>query len=172
MASTTSTQPLSDYSNHESVESYTMSNVAEDEPQSPQNTVELRPITRQRQIIILISSFLTICITIGLNQSYGVFQSYYISTSQTMLPKNTINEGALVAFVGTLGSGLTWAGSIVVNPMMSRLGTKGSRYICMMGVVFMSLGFGLASVCKEVRQPFQHSLNHLLNSYIRSGNFD
>lgn len=151
MAHATATHPLPDFSNHVVNETNLMDILTVDEPQSPQNAFELRPVTRQRRITILISSFLTICITIGLNQSYGVFQSYYISETQTMLPKSTVNEGALVAFVGTLGSGLTWAGSVVVNPMMARLGTKGSKHICMMGVAFMSLGFGLASVCKEVR---------------------
>ncbi|KAM3075543.1 hypothetical protein ACMFMG_007685 [Clarireedia jacksonii] len=118
----------------------------------PQDAIELRPITRQRQILVLISSFLAICITVGLNQSYGVFQSYYISPTQTMLPKSTINDGALVAFIGTLGSGLTWAGSIVVNPMMTRLGDQASKYICGVGVVCMSLGLGLASLGTQVWQ--------------------
>ncbi|RAL67714.1 hypothetical protein DID88_008452 [Monilinia fructigena] len=71
---------------------------------------------------------------------------------QNVLPKTTSNEGALVAFVGTLGSGLTWAGSIVVDALMTRLGAKDSRYICMMGVACMSLGFGMASACTEVWQ--------------------
>ncbi|KAJ8064672.1 hypothetical protein OCU04_006993 [Sclerotinia nivalis] len=107
MAAATTIHPMLDFSGHENNESYATPELALNESQSPQNTFELRPITRQRQIIILISSFLTICITIGLNQSYGVFQSYYISPTQTMLPRTTGNEGALVAFVGTIGSGLT-----------------------------------------------------------------
>ncbi|EDN90949.1 hypothetical protein SS1G_00349 [Sclerotinia sclerotiorum 1980 UF-70] len=153
MAAATTIHPILDFSDHGNNESHATYELALNESRSPQNTFELRPITRQRQIIILISSFLTICITIGLNQSYGVFQSYYISPAQNMLPKTTGNEGALVAFVGTLGSGLTWAGSIVVNPMMTRLGAKGPKHICIMGVVFISLGFGLASLCKEVTLP-------------------
>jgi hypothetical protein len=112
---------------------------------------ELRPITRQRQLLVLISSFLTIFITIGFSQSYGVFQSYYISSTQTMLPKSTENDSALVAFVGTLGTGLTWAGSIFVNPIMARLELKGTRGIGVFGVLLMSLAFGLASVCTQVR---------------------
>lgn len=88
-----------------------------------------------------------------------------------MLPKSTGNEGALVAFVGTLGSGLTWAGSIVVNPLMTRLGTRGTRYICIMGVVCMSLGFGLASVCQEVRYITALPLYSKLIRCNRSGSF-
>ena len=110
----------------------------------------LRPITRQRQILVLVSSFLTIVITIGFNQSYGVFQNYYISPTQTFLPKSTQNDSALVAFVGTLGYGLTWSGSIVVNPIMARLDAKGVRYLGVLGVVCMSLGFGLASLSTQV----------------------
>ncbi|KAH8668076.1 MFS monocarboxylate transporter-like protein [Tricladium varicosporioides] len=111
---------------------------------------ELRPITRQRQILVLVSSFLTICITIGFNQSYGVFQSYYISPEQTILPKNAGSNSALLAFVGTLGAGLTWAGSIVVNPLISRLGIKGVRSVGAFGVLCMSLGFGLASLSTQI----------------------
>jgi hypothetical protein len=118
--------------------------------QIQQSTLELRPITRQRQAIVLLSSFLTICITIGFNQSYGVFQNYYTSPGQTMLPKPTTNEGALIAFVGTLGSGLTWAGSILVNPLMERLDKEGVRWVGVVGVVCMSAGFGLASLSTEV----------------------
>ena len=40
---------------------------------SPDADIELRPITQKRQIGVLISSFVTICITIGFNQAYGVF---------------------------------------------------------------------------------------------------
>lgn len=113
---------------------------------------ELLPITRKRQILVLISGFLTICITIGFNQSYGVFQNYYISPTQTMLPKSTANEGALVAFIGTLGYGLTWGGSIVVNPTMARMGVRGIRGLGILGVFFMSLGFVLASFSTQVSE--------------------
>jgi len=118
--------------------------------QTRHSSSELRPITKQRQTIVLISSFLTICITIGFNQSYGVFQSYYTSSTQTMLPPSTKSESALVAFVGTLGYGLTWVGSIFVNPIMARLGLRGTRTLCVIGVFTMSLGFGLASLSTQV----------------------
>jgi hypothetical protein len=113
---------------------------------------ELLPITRKRQILVLISGFLTICITIGFNQSYGVFQNYYISPTQTMLPKSAANQGALVAFIGTLGYGLTWGGSIVVNPTMARMGVRGVRGLGILGVFFMSLGFVLASFSTQVSE--------------------
>ena len=112
--------------------------------------MDLRPITRNRQILVLISAFLTIVVTIGFNQAYGVFQSYYISTTQTMLPRSTSQDSALVAFVGTLGYGLTWGGSIFVNPLMARLGVKGTRWLGVLGVLVMSAGFGLASFSTQV----------------------
>lgn len=117
---------------------------------SPTVSNDLRPLTRNRQLHVLVSAFLTICITIGINQSYGVFQSYYISETQTFLPPGTQKDSALVAFVGTLGTGLTWAGSIVVNPILARLSTFGIRILCMIGVLFMCLGFGLASLSTQV----------------------
>jgi MFS family permease len=120
------------------------------EPISADVAMDLRPITRQRQIVVLISAFLTIVITIGFNQAYGVFQSYYISQTQTMLPKSTSQDSAVVAFVGTLGYGLTWGGSIIVNPLMARLGVKGTRWLSVIGVLGMSAGFGLASLSTQV----------------------
>lgn len=125
-------------------------------PLASTTSLDLRPITRQRQILILVSSFLTICIVVGFNQSYGVFQGYYTSADQNMLPASTKDDGALVAFVGTLGAGLTWGGSIVVNPLLSRvegksfLGLVGRRWITTLGVLLMSLGFGLASLSSQI----------------------
>ena len=109
---------------------------------------QLPPVTKRQQITILISSFLTVCITIGFNQSYGVFQSYYISEGSGILPAAQAKNSALVAFVGTLGAGLTWGGSVVVNPLMAR--SKDARVIPVVGVLLMSLGFGLASLSTEV----------------------
>lgn len=114
-------------------------------------THQLLPVTRKRQILVLISSFLTICITIGFNQSYGVFQGYYVSDESSILPPSQAKSGALVAFIGTLGAGLTWGGSIVINPLMAR--TKDKRYITVSGVLLMSLGFGLASLATQVSSP-------------------
>jgi hypothetical protein len=123
-------------------------NAAQDDPSPSQTLDALRPITPRRQAVILLSSFLTICITIGFNQSYGVFQSYYTSPSQTLLPEAARAQSAWVAFVGALGAGLTWGGSIFVNPLMARV--RDVRWLTVTGVVFMSAGFGLASFGSEV----------------------
>ena len=112
----------------------------------------LRPITPRRQALILLSSFLTICITIGFNQSYGVFQSYYTSPSQTLLPEDAQVQSAWIAFVGTLGAGLTWGGSIFVNPLMARV--RDVRWLTVTGAVCMSAGFGLASFGRKVSLGF------------------
>ncbi|PVH89931.1 MFS monocarboxylate transporter-like protein [Cadophora sp. DSE1049] len=126
-----------------------------DRSQSPvtaaSESTALRPVSKNRQILVLVSSFLTIVITIGLNQSYGVFQAYYISPSQIIL-NSTDNSPALVAFVGTLASGLTWSGSIFINPMLTRISLPQLRQLCVSGVLLMSLGFGLASISSTVWQ--------------------
>lgn len=115
------------------------------------SSTDLHPTTPRHQVLVLISSFLTICITIGINQSYGVFQSYYTSPSQTILPKST-SSSALTAFIGTLGSGLTWSGSLLINPILARLNVRGTRAVCLAGVLFMSGGLGLASLCNQIWQ--------------------
>lgn len=128
----------------------------------------LPPIPRKKQIVVLLSAFATIALTIGYNQCFGVFQEYYLSSAQDILvpgPPPT----ALLSFVGTLCYGLTWAGGILVNPVMSRLehgawSTPSStrwfrrkiaklrrpRTITILGVLMMSAGFGLASLSTSI----------------------
>lgn len=135
------------------LESHPLSSPTQPEEQTLSDThsfsaADLAPVTGRRQALILVSSFLTICITIGFNQSYGVFQSYYTSPGQKILPSAAEKQSALIAFVGTLGAGLTWGGSIAVNPLMARV--KDVRYLTVTGVVLMSLGFGLASLSSQV----------------------
>lgn len=124
----------------------------EGDPVSAETNVthQLRSLTRRRQIWVLISSYLTICITIGFNQSYGVFQRAYIADEYSILPPSERQNSALIAFVGTLGTGLTWAGSILINPLMERV--PSNKYITIPGVLLMSLAFGLASLATQVRK--------------------
>jgi MFS family permease len=68
-----------------------------------------------------------------------------------MLPIST-SSSALTAFIGTLGSGLTWSGSLLINPILARLNVKGTKVLCVTGILFMSLGLGLASLCSQVWQ--------------------
>ncbi|TKA64553.1 hypothetical protein B0A49_09939 [Cryomyces minteri] len=83
-----------------------------------------------------------------MDRSYGVFQSSYVSDESTILSRAEARDGALIALVGTLGAGLTWGGSIVINPLMVR--TKDRRYITVSGVILMSLGFALASLATRI----------------------
>ena len=57
-----------------------------------------------------------------------------------MLPPSTSKDSALVALVGTLGYGLTWAGSIVVNPVMARLGVNGNKALGVLGGIADEFG--------------------------------
>ncbi|KAI1098421.1 major facilitator superfamily domain-containing protein [Jackrogersella minutella] len=136
----------------------------------------LPPISRKKQAAVLFSAFVTIALTIGYNQCFGVFQEYYLSTSQDILvpapAEQTSPPTALLAFVGTLCYGLTWAGGILVNPVISRIehGTWAPttpstrlwrrrvlrlltpRTITISGVLLMSLGFALASLSTTIWQ--------------------
>ncbi|KAK3941006.1 monocarboxylate transporter [Diplogelasinospora grovesii] len=144
----------------------------DDEAAAP---VQLPPVARREQASVLLSAFLTICLTIGYNQTYGVFQEYYLSSTQTLLnppPSSLPNPPtAELAFVGTLGAGLTWAGSIFVNPLISRIEHShynhshlsdpssrslfhrlGVKHVTILGVALMCCGFLLASFAMTVTQ--------------------
>lgn len=112
----------------------------------------MRPVSRKRQMSVLICAFLDVFITIGLNQAYGVFLNYYVtdgsSPKDPFLPKSEVSSKAMVAFVGTLAAGLTWGGSIFVNPIMAR--SKDPRWITGSGAVMIGAGYVLASFCHKV----------------------
>ena len=132
------------------------------------------PIPRKKQVVVLLSAFATIALTIGYNQCFGVFQEYYLSPTQDILKPAPATQAspptALLSFVGTLCYGLTWGGGILVNPVMSRLEhgawapsghstrwwrRRGSRLltprtITILGVLMMSAGFALASLSTSI----------------------
>ena len=112
----------------------------------------MRPVTRKRQTTILLCAFFDVIITIGLNQAYGVFLNYYLSEGSSendpFLPESEVRSKAMVAFVGTLAAGLTWGGSIFVNPIMARC--KDPRYITGAGAILVGLGYVLASFSHNV----------------------
>lgn len=136
----------------------------------------LPPISRKKQAAVLFSAFVTIALTIGYNQCFGVFQQYYLSPNQDILVPSPASQvsppTALLAFVGTLCYGLTWAGGILVNPVISRIehGTWATttpstrlwrrrilrlltpRTITISGVLMMSAGFTLASFSSSIWQ--------------------
>jgi hypothetical protein len=115
----------------------------------------MRPVSRRRQTGILLCAFFDVFVTIGLNQAYGVFLNYYVTDGSTakdpFLPKSEVSSKAMLAFVGTLAAGLTWGGSIFVNPIMAQ--TRDPRWITGAGAVFIGAGYVLASFCHRVRNP-------------------
>ena len=66
-----------------------------------------------------------------------------MSSPETIIPPSQATSRAFIAFVGTLGAGLTWGGSIYVNPLMARV--KTFKPITIAGASLMSLGYFLAS---------------------------
>ncbi|KAI9733560.1 MAG: hypothetical protein M1834_003162 [Cirrosporium novae-zelandiae] len=107
-------------------------------------------VTKTKQALVLLSAFLAVFLTIGLNQAYGIFQSYYVSNPSpngVITPKQAENQ-ALVATVGTLGAGLTWGGSVIVSPLMRRV--KDWRRLTLGGSLLMSLAFLGASFSKQL----------------------
>ena len=149
-------------------------------PESPaiirSATVTPPPISRKKQAAVVSSAFMAIALTIGYNQCFGVFQEYYLSPDQDVLVPSPASQTspptALLAFVGTLCYGLTWAGGILVNPVISRIehgiwapATPSSRLwrrrmlrlltprtITVSGVIMMSVGFALASLSSSIWQ--------------------
>ena len=113
------------------------------------------PVSRQRQLSILLCAFFDVFVTIGVGFAYGVFLTYYLDTNKSeqdqFLPPEQMKNKALVAFIGTLGSGLTWGGSIFVNPMMARM--KDPRWITLTGAALLGLGYVLASFVHNVGWP-------------------
>jgi hypothetical protein len=118
----------------------------------------LRPVSKRRQAAVLLAAFSDVFLTIGINQAYGVFLAYYLTTGSShvdpFLPRKEAENKAMLAFVGTLGAGLTWGGSIFVNPIMAR--TKDLRKVTAAGAVLIAGGYILASFCDRVRfLPFK-----------------
>jgi MFS family permease len=134
------------------------------------------PVSRKKQAAVLFSAFATIALTIGYNQCFGVFQEYYLSSSQDVLVPSPATQSspptAMLAFVGTLCYGLTWAGGILVNPVIARIehgvwapATPSTRLwrrrilrlltprtITVSGVFITSAGFALASLSSSIWQ--------------------
>lgn len=112
----------------------------------------LHPVTRRRQITVLLAAFFDVFLTIGINQSYGVYLAYYLTTGSSdedpFLPRKEAESPALLALVGTLGAGLTWGGSIFVNPIMAR--TKDLRWVTGTGAVLIGIGYVAAGSCHSV----------------------
>ncbi|KAJ7573617.1 MFS general substrate transporter [Mycena floridula] len=112
-------------------------------------TPSSRP-SRRYQALLLASGFLMTFHVIGINQTFGIFQEYYTSSQSHI--KGAQQQDALVSLVGTIGSGLTWSGSIFVNPLIAR--TENIKLVTIAGTFIMSLGLILASFCTQLWQLY------------------
>ncbi|KAJ7881797.1 monocarboxylate transporter [Mycena olivaceomarginata] len=95
-------------------------------------------------------SFMMIFQIIGINSVFGIFQDFYTSEDSN-IPSARGND-AIVALVGTIGSGLTWSGGIFVNPILARV--ESVKLITFAGAAIMSLGLLLASFSSNLWQLF------------------
>ncbi len=123
--------------------------------------------SRLYQCTLVLAGFFATFQTIGLNQTYGIFQAslpvmsmqlwiliyerrfgqdFYTST------ESNITDGpgryAMASLIGTIGGGLTWSGSVFVGVLISK-GCNMSL-MCLSGAAIMSLGFILASLATKV----------------------
>jgi hypothetical protein len=73
-------------------------------------------------------------------------QDFYTSSQSNI--KDAQGQDALVSLVGSIATGLTWSGSIFVNPMISKF--QNVKLITLTGVFIMSLGLFLASYSTKV----------------------
>ncbi|KAI0778864.1 MFS general substrate transporter [Trametes elegans] len=102
------------------------------------------------QCLLVFSGFMMTFHVIGINSIYGIFQEFYTSPATNI--KGAEGQDALVSLVGTIGSGLTWSGSIFVNPMIRR--TENVKLISMTGAFIMSVGIFTASFCSQLWQLY------------------
>ncbi|KAF7362833.1 putative transporter ESBP6 [Mycena venus] len=122
---------------------------------TPVSTSEETPPTRSYQALLLFSGFMMIFHIIGINGVFGIFQDFYTSP-ESNIPSARGND-AVVALVGTIGSGLTWSGGIFVNPIIARV--ESVKLVTFIGAAIMSLGLFLASYSsKAVLYGFGSSL--------------
>jgi len=126
--------------------------------------------TRLYQCALVLAGFMATFQTIGANQTFGIFQASPSAEPLRPYLHNLLNEWsffeqeyytspgskivdgpgqyALASLIGTIGSGLTWSGSILVGLIIS----KGFDLclMCLAGSALMSLGFILASFATRV----------------------
>ncbi|OCH92967.1 MFS general substrate transporter [Obba rivulosa] len=102
--------------------------------------------TRTYQLVLLTAGFVMTFHVIGINSIYGLFQEFYTSPETTI--SGAQGQDALVSLVGTIGSGLTWSGSIFVNPLIAKFDSL--MLITLFGAFVMSIGLFLASFSTEL----------------------
>ncbi|KAF5383380.1 hypothetical protein D9757_008389 [Collybiopsis confluens] len=105
-----------------------------------------KPPTRTYQAMLLLAGSMMIFHVVGINQVFGIFQEFYTSPASNI--KDGQGQDALVSLVGSIGAGLTWSGSIFMNPLMTR--AKNIQLITFAGAVVMSAGLVLASFATRI----------------------
>jgi MFS family permease len=102
--------------------------------------------TRLYQCALVLAGFFATFQTIGLNQTYGIFQDFYTSTESNIV--DGPGRYAMASLIGTIGGGLTWSGSVFVGMLIS----KGCNMcmVCLSGAFLMSLGLILASLATRM----------------------
>ncbi|KAI0800538.1 MFS general substrate transporter [Fomes fomentarius] len=117
--------------------------------QESEPTHNIEP-SRNYQYLLVLAGFMMTFHVIGINSIYGLFQEFYTSPETNI--KNAEGQDALVSLVGTIGSGLTWSGSIFVNPLIGRYDNV--KFISIAGAFIMSTGIILASFSSQLWHLF------------------
>ncbi|KAH9897700.1 MFS general substrate transporter [Cubamyces lactineus] len=102
------------------------------------------------QCLLVFAGFMMTFHVIGINSIYGLFQEFYTSADTNIVGAQ--GQDALVSLVGTIGSGLTWSGSVFVNPMIRRFDNV--KLISLAGAFVMSIGLFTASFCTQLWQLY------------------
>ncbi|KAJ3710677.1 monocarboxylate transporter [Lentinula raphanica] len=106
----------------------------------------IAPPTRIYQTMLVLAGSMMIFHIIGLNQVFGIFQEFYTSSQSNI--KGAQGQDALVSLVGSIGTGLTWSGSIIMNPLIARI--DNIKLVTLTGAFIMSLGLVLASFATHI----------------------
>ncbi|KAJ3838249.1 MFS general substrate transporter [Lentinula raphanica] len=110
----------------------------------------IAPPTRIYQTMLVLAGSMMIFHIIGLNQVFGIFQvelmEFYTSSQSNI--KGVQGQDALVSLVGSIGTGLTWSGSIIMNPLIARI--DNIKLVTLTGAFIMSFGLVLASFATHI----------------------
>ncbi|RYP16622.1 hypothetical protein DL765_005013 [Monosporascus sp. GIB2] len=104
----------------------------------------LSPISRKKQAAVLFSAFMTIALTIGYNQCFGVFQEYYLSSSQDILMPAPASQvpppTALLAFVAPAPEYFTNHRATAMGFILAGGGTGGLIFSPVIRALLSSVG--------------------------------
>jgi len=89
----------------------------------------------------------------GLTQSFGIWQRHYGSDTAVrsgILQPTDMTQRAVIATIGSLGNGgIVAVFGIFYYPYLPRIG-KHVRYLCLLGTLLISAGFGIAASSNKV----------------------